>query len=60
MGFSMGTFVGIIIEQKLAIGIQVLKIITNKDADKLCLFLNAQISTVVQCSSIKKSDENDS
>jgi len=38
-GFSMGTFVGILIEQKLAIGVQVLKVITSKDADALCSYL---------------------
>lgn len=34
-GFAMGNYVGMVIEKKLAIGVQVLRIITSKIADKL-------------------------
>jgi uncharacterized protein YebE (UPF0316 family) len=34
-GFAMGNYVGIFIEQKLAVGIHVIRIITRKDASKL-------------------------
>ena len=38
-GFSMGTYVGMIIEEKLAIGVQVIKVITRADASELTQFL---------------------
>ena len=38
-GFTMGSFVGIIIENRLAIGKVVLRIITQRDATKLIAFL---------------------
>ncbi|HDP99106.1 MAG TPA: DUF2179 domain-containing protein [bacterium] len=38
-GFATGSFVGMWIEQKLAIGIQVVRIITRKDAQKLITHL---------------------
>jgi len=34
-GFAMGNYVGIFIEQKLAVGMHVIRIITRKDAGKL-------------------------
>ncbi|NLY55194.1 MAG: DUF2179 domain-containing protein [Firmicutes bacterium] len=34
-GFAMGNYVGILIEEKLAVGVVVLRIITVKDADRL-------------------------
>ncbi|MBN2119621.1 MAG: DUF2179 domain-containing protein [Candidatus Omnitrophica bacterium] len=40
-GFAMGTWVGILLEEKLAIGIQVLRVITRKDAAKLIGFLQS-------------------
>jgi uncharacterized protein YebE (UPF0316 family) len=41
-GFAFGTWVGMIIEEKLAIGIQVIRIITRKDASQLIEFLKTQ------------------
>ena len=38
-GFSLGNYVGILIEEKLAIGIQVIRVITRKDASPLVNFL---------------------
>ncbi len=38
-GFATGTWVGILIEEKLAIGIQVIRVITKKDATQLINFL---------------------
>ena len=38
-GFATGTWVGILIEERLAIGIQVIRVITRKDATKLIGFL---------------------
>jgi uncharacterized protein YebE (UPF0316 family) len=35
MGYSMGIFVGIKIEERLALGMQVMRIITTKDHDRL-------------------------
>jgi uncharacterized protein YebE (UPF0316 family) len=34
-GFAMGNFVGIIVEERLAIGYELIRIITSKDADNL-------------------------
>jgi uncharacterized protein YebE (UPF0316 family) len=34
-GFAMGNFVGIIVEERLAIGYELIRIITRKDADSL-------------------------
>jgi len=34
-GFAMGTYIGIKIEEKLALGVQLIRIITRKDATKL-------------------------
>jgi len=39
-GFSLGNYVGILIEEKLAIGIQVIRVITRKDATSLVSFLS--------------------
>jgi len=39
-GFAMGNFVGMLLEDKLAIGYEVIRVITNKDATKLIHFLN--------------------
>ncbi|HRZ39940.1 MAG TPA: DUF2179 domain-containing protein [Candidatus Omnitrophota bacterium] len=41
-GFSGGTFLGMIIEEKIAIGYQVLRIITRKEASELVAFLREQ------------------
>ncbi len=38
-GFAAGNFVGILIEEKLAIGMQVVRIITQKDASELIIAL---------------------
>lgn len=38
-GFAMGTYIGMIIEEKLAIGIQVIMVITRVDASALIQFL---------------------
>ncbi len=40
-GFAAGTFVGMYIEEKLAIGILSIRIITNKDASELINFLRS-------------------
>jgi uncharacterized protein YebE (UPF0316 family) len=40
-GYSMGIFVGIKIEERLALGIQVMRIITNHDYDELVSALRA-------------------
>jgi uncharacterized protein YebE (UPF0316 family) len=40
-GYSMGIFVGIKIEERLALGIQVMRIITNHDYDELVAALRA-------------------
>lgn len=41
-GFAMGTFIGIIIEKKLAIGRSILRIITQKDATALIDHLRSE------------------
>jgi len=41
-GFAVGNYVGIILEEKLAIGVVVIRIITRKDAQELFHSLNAQ------------------
>lgn len=41
-GFTMGSFVGIIIESRLAVGKVVLRIITQRDATKLIAFLREE------------------
>ena len=41
-GFATGTWVGILLEEKLAIGIKIIRIITRKDATKLIGFLHTQ------------------
>ena len=38
-GFAVGTYIGMIIEERLAIGIQVIRIITRVDASELLQFL---------------------
>ncbi len=38
-GFAMGTLIGTILEEKLAIGIQVIRLITRKDASELITVL---------------------
>ncbi len=40
-GFATGNFVGILVEEKLAMGLCVMRIITRKDAAKLVEFLKA-------------------
>lgn len=39
-GFATGNFVGMIIEEKLAMGIQIIRIFTNREAHKLVQSLN--------------------
>jgi len=34
-GFAMGTYVGLFIEERLALGLQIIRIITNQDCEKL-------------------------
>jgi len=41
-GFAMGNYVGIIIEEKLAIGFGLIRVITHKDATELINCLNRQ------------------
>jgi len=41
-GFGMGTFIGILIEKKLAIGRSILRIITQKDATELISYLSSE------------------
>jgi uncharacterized protein YebE (UPF0316 family) len=41
-GFATGNFVGMIIEEKLAFGIQMIKVFTNKEGDRLVQLLNNQ------------------
>ncbi|MGE5279485.1 MAG: DUF2179 domain-containing protein [Deltaproteobacteria bacterium] len=41
-GFATGTWVGILLEEKLAIGVQVVRIITRKDATELLEFLSSR------------------
>jgi uncharacterized protein YebE (UPF0316 family) len=41
VGFTCGSFLGMTIEEKLAIGTQVVRIITNKSTDRLVAQLNA-------------------
>lgn len=41
-GFAMGTFIGLQIEKRLAIGSSILRIITQKDAIKLIAYLRSQ------------------
>jgi uncharacterized protein YebE (UPF0316 family) len=41
LGFSLGNYLGIIIEKKLAMGMALVKIITNRDADDLIEHLRA-------------------
>ena len=41
VGFTLGSFLGMTIEEKLAIGTQVVRIITNKPTDRLIDQLNA-------------------
>jgi len=41
-GFAMGNYVGMLIEERLAIGYEVIRVITNKDASKLIKYLNAE------------------
>ncbi len=41
LGFSLGVFVGIVIEEKLSLGILMLRIITRKDAAELVDFLKS-------------------
>jgi len=40
-GFAVGTYVGIVIEDKIAMGIDLLMVITSKDISKLVSFLNS-------------------
>lgn len=41
-GFAMGTYVGLKIEARLALGVQVIRIITNQDAEQLLLALQKE------------------
>ncbi|MEM2121319.1 MAG: DUF2179 domain-containing protein [Candidatus Woesearchaeota archaeon] len=41
LGFAFGTYVGIAIEDKIAMGLDLLMIITSKDVSKLVAFLNS-------------------
>ena len=41
-GFAAGTYVGMVIEEKLAIGMQVVRIITNQDCEHLIMSLKAK------------------
>jgi uncharacterized protein YebE (UPF0316 family) len=41
-GFATGTYLGMVIEEKLALGFQVLRIITRKEATELISFLRQQ------------------
>lgn len=41
-GFSMGTYVGLKIEGRLALGVQVIRIITNQDSQQLILALQKE------------------
>jgi uncharacterized protein YebE (UPF0316 family) len=41
-GFATGNFVGMIIEEKLAFGIQMIRVFINKEGDKLAQILNNQ------------------
>jgi len=41
-GFAMGTFIGIKIESKMALGLSVVRIITSKDASELIDFLRSK------------------
>jgi len=41
-GFAMGNYIGIVIEEKLAIGLQVIRVITNKDATELLQYLRVK------------------
>jgi uncharacterized protein YebE (UPF0316 family) len=40
-GYATGNFVGLFIEEKLAMGVQVLRVITNQDATELVEFLRS-------------------
>jgi len=40
-GFATGTYVGLLIEEKLALGMQIVRIITNQDCDQLITDLKA-------------------
>lgn len=41
-GFAMGNFVGIALEERLALGYELIRIITNKEAEKLILTLREE------------------
>ena len=41
-GFAMGNLVGIILEEKLAMGLELVRVITKKDASALVEFLNSK------------------
>jgi len=41
-GFAMGNFVGIYVEKKLALGVSLIRVVTNKDASKLITFLSSK------------------
>lgn len=41
IGFSLGIFIGIVIEEKLSLGVVMLRIITKKDAAKLVHYLKS-------------------
>lgn len=40
-GFAAGTYLGMVIEERLAIGLQVVRIITNQDYDQLIISLKS-------------------
>ncbi len=41
-GFAMGTYVGMLLEERLAIGVQVIRVITRVDAGELIRFLRKE------------------
>lgn len=41
-GFAMGNLVGLIIEDRLALGVSIIRIITKKDASELIIFLRSE------------------
>ena len=41
-GFAMGNFVGITIEEKLAVGLEIVRVVTKKDAAELIAFLKTK------------------
>jgi uncharacterized protein YebE (UPF0316 family) len=42
LGYATGSYIGLVLEEKLALGIQVVRIITNQDCDNLIAALNQE------------------